>query len=132
MTFLLDTCTISDFIKGEEGVVSKMLSLPPFEIAVSAVSRMEVEYGLMLNEERTKKLRPKIEAFFEAVTLLPFTAEDASTAAAIRAELKNSGIPIGPYDILLAGTALRRELIFVTSNVKEFQRVKGLKIENWR
>lgn len=132
MMYLLDTCTISDFVKGDKGVVSRMLSLPPFEIAVSAVSRMEVEYGLMLNEERTKKLRPKIEAFFEVVNLLPLTPEDAMTAATIRVDLRRSGIPIGPYDILLAGTALRRELVFVTSNTEEFQRVKGLKLENWR
>lgn len=132
ISYLLDTSVISDFVKGESGVVSKLLSIPPWMIAVSAVSRMEVEYGLLLNEARAHQLRSKIEAFFDTVHVMPFFTEDATSAAAVRAELKKAGTPIGPYDILLAGTALRRDLIFVTSNVNEFKRVKGLKLENWR
>lgn len=131
-TYLIDTCVISDFIKGQSGVVSRMLSLAPGLIAISTISQMEVEYGLLLHEARARKLRPKIGAFFDSVLLLPFSEKDALAAATIRSELKRQGILIGPYDILLAGTALNRELILVTSNTNEFQRVKSLKIENWR
>ena len=131
MTYLLDTCVISDFIRGEPKVVSKMLSLPPNAIAVSTISRMEVEYGLSLNEERAKNLRPKIKVFFDSVHLLPFSGEDAVNAADVRSKLKKAGLPVGPCDILLAGAALNRDLVFVTSNDKEFQRVDGLRIENW-
>lgn len=132
MTYLLDTCVISDFVKGERGVVDRLLSLSPDEVAVSAVSLMEVEYGLALNVARAKKLRPQLKAFFDSTHLLPFAGEEAVCAAAIRAELKKIGTPIGPYDVLLAGTALHHDLVFVTSNTGEFQRVKDLVVEDWR
>lgn len=57
--------------------------------------------------------------------------EDALATAAIRATLKVLGTPIGPYDLILAGCALRRGLMFVTDNVDEFKRVEGLTTENW-
>lgn len=131
MTYLLDTCVISDFIKGEKGVVSKMLSLQPNWIAVSTISKMEVEYGLSLSESRARQLAPRIKAFFDSVHLIPFSGEDATSAAVVRAQLRKAGTPIGPYDVLLAGTAVNRDLILVTSNVSEFRRVKGLRLENW-
>ena len=131
-TYLIDTNVISDFIKGHAGVVRRLLSVAPNAIAISSISEMEVEYGLLLNEERAKKLRPKLKSFFEVIHIIPFDKEDAHSAAQIRADLKKSGTPIGPYDILLAGSARNHKLIFVTANMDEFTRVKGLKIENWR
>ena len=131
MKYLLDTCVISDFLKGNENVKKRLLSEPPSNIFVSTITVMEVEYGLMLNPERTQKLQKPIALFFESVEVLPFTDSDAKESAKIRAELKKEGKPIGPYDILLAGTALNREIVFVTNNVDEFSRVMGLKVENW-
>lgn len=57
--------------------------------------------------------------------------EDAQATARIRAILKTKGTPIGPYDVMLAGCAKQRNLIFVTDNTKEFQKIDGLVIENW-
>ena len=61
-----------------------------------------------------------------------YTQEDASHTAIVRALLKHQGTPIGSYDILLAGTAVNHNLIFVSANLKELSRVKGLIFENWR
>jgi tRNA(fMet)-specific endonuclease VapC len=55
----------------------------------------------------------------------------AKEAAAIRAQLEKQGVPIGPYDLLIAGLARSRDLTLVTNNTQEFNRVDGLKIENW-
>lgn len=132
MKYLIDTCVVSDFVKGESGVVGRLLSLAPDDIAVSVISRMEVEYGLAINPERAKRLRRPLESFFQSVHQLPMTVEDALSAASIRSELKRIGRPIGPYDVLLAGTALQRDLTFVTSNTGEFERIRDLHIENWR
>ena len=93
---------------------------------------MEVDYGLALNVERARKLAPLLDAFFSAILTLPFDAADARAAAAIRAALKNQGQPIGAYDVLIAGTALARGLVVVTSNTGEFKRVSGLQLEDWR
>ena len=132
MKYLLDTCTVSDFVKGQQKVLARVKATPPNLIAVSALTRMEVDYGLALNAERAKKLAPMLDAFFATIVTLPFDEADAKAAAAIRAALKTQGQPIGAYDVLIAGTGLARGLVVVTSNAGEFKRVSGLQVENWR
>jgi tRNA(fMet)-specific endonuclease VapC len=63
--------------------------------------------------------------------IIPFDREDAVASGAIRAALGESGTPIGPFDVLIAGQALCRGLVLVTANTREFSRVEGLSIENW-
>lgn len=132
MTYLLDTCTVSDFVKGQPSVLARVKTTPPNLIAVSALTRMEVDYGLALNAERARKLAPMLDAFFSTIATLAFDEFDATAAAAIRAALKTQGQPIGAYDVLIAGMGLARGLVVVTSNVGEFKRVSGLKVEDWR
>jgi len=132
MKYLLDTCTVSDFVKGQPKVLARVKATPPNLIAVSALTRMEVDYGLALNAERARKLAPILDAFFSSIATLPFDEADAQAAAAIRAALKTQGQPIGAYDVLIAGTGLARGLVVVTSNVGEFKRVSGLQVEDWR
>ena len=132
MKYLLDTCTVSDFVKGQPNVLARVKATPPNLIGVSALTRMEVDYGLALNTERAKKLAPILDVFFSTIATLPFDEADAQAAAAIRAALKTQGQPIGAYDVLIAGTGLARGLVVVTSNVGEFKRVSGLQVEDWR
>ena len=132
MKYLLDTCTVSDFVKGQTNVIARVKATSPQLIAVSALTRMEVDYGLALNAARAKQLSPMLDAFFASIVTLPFDEAEAKAAAAIRAALKTRGQPIGAYDVLIAGTALARGLIVVTSNVGEFKRVSGLLVEDWR
>ena len=72
------------------------------------------------------------DASFPSIATLPFDEADARATAAIRAALKTRGQPIGAYDALIAGTALARGLVVVTSNAGEFKRVSGLQVEDWR
>src|ERR1035437_5120695 len=116
MKYLLDTCTVSDFVKGQPKVLARVKATPPNLLAVSALTRMEVDYDLELNAERARKLAPILDAFFSAIATLPFDEADAEAAAAIRAALKTQGQPIGAYDVLIAGTGLARGLVVVTSN----------------
>lgn len=132
MKYLLDTCTVSDFVKGQPNVLARIKATPPHLIAVSALTRMEVDYGLALNPDRARKLAPVLDGFFSAITTLPFDTADAQAAAAIRAALKRLGQPIGAYDTLIAGTGLAKGLVVVTSNLGEFRRVAGLQVEDWR
>ena len=132
MKYLLDTCTVSDFVKGHPNVLACVKATPPDLIAVSVLTRMEVDYGLALNAERARKLAPMLDAFFSTITTLPFDEADAKATAAIRASLKIVGQPIGAYDVLIAGAGLARGLVVVTSNVGEFNRVSGLQVEDWR
>lgn len=132
MKYLLDTCTVSDFVKGQPGVMARIKATAPNQLVVSSITRMEIDYGLALNSERAGKLAPMIDAFFSVVGCLAFDTAAAHAAAAIRAALKKNGQPIGAYDVLIAGTGVAHGLIVVTSNVGEFNRVGGLQVENWR
>ncbi len=132
MRYLLDTCVVSDFIKGEPGTTAKLKTTTPADIAISSITVMELRYGLAINPQRTQKIEPTISSFLSAVITLPFTTPEAEQAAQIRAALKSLGQPIGAYDALIAATALQHNLIMITANQREFERVPGLQIENWR
>ena len=132
MQYLLDTCVISDFIKGEPGTQTRLKQTSPADIAVSVISVMELRYGLLNNPQRANKIEPAITSLLNSVSILEFSEDDAEQAAQVRSILKKQGQPIGAYDILIAATALRHGLTMVTANQKEFDRVAGLQIQNWR
>jgi tRNA(fMet)-specific endonuclease VapC len=132
MGYLLHTCVVSDFVKGENNTLKRLKSSSPNDIFISSITVMEVKYGLAINPERALKIQALIETFLSSITILPFSSEAAEQAAQIRSILKAAGTPIGSYDLLIAATALTHNLIIVTSNVREFQRVPDLQIENWR
>lgn len=132
MNYLLDTCTVSDFFKKDPHTLRHFQSLSPKQLYISSVTIMEIEYGLTLHQEKEKKIRPIWESLLEVIVTLPFCSECAKKSAALRATLKNSGRLIGPYDILLSGTALAHNLTVVTSNTKEFSRTPEITVEDWR
>jgi tRNA(fMet)-specific endonuclease VapC len=132
MKYLLDTCTVSDFVKGQTGVQTRIKATPPHLIAISTVTRMEIEFGMQLNPDRAKKLTSMMDAFLSSITILPFEDADAKAAGGLRSALQKQGQPIGAYDVLIAGCGLARGLVVVTSNASEFKRVSGLQVENWR
>lgn len=132
MKFLLDTTVISDFTRGVPFVMERLKRTARAAVAISAVTAMEIEYGLKLNPARARKIEPMIRALLSDLRELPFQHEDAQAAAAVRAALTKRGTPIGPYDVMIGGTALRYGLILVTSNSDEFQRISGLIVEDWR
>ena len=132
MKFLLDTTVISDFTRGVPTVLDRLKSTSKGHAAISTVTAMEVEYGLTLNPARARKIEPMIQALLLDLKTLPFEREDANATAAVRAALARRGTPIGPYDVMIAGTALRHGLILVTSNSDEFERISGLILEDWR
>lgn len=132
MKYLLDTCTVSDFVKGQPGVLARVKATSPQFIAISTVTRTEIEFGMQLNPDLARKLLPVMDAFLSSIAILPFEDADAKAAGAIRAALQKQGQPIGAYDVLIAGCALARGMVAVTSNLGEFERVGGLQVENWR
>lgn len=132
MKYLLDTCVLSDFARGEASTLGRAKTTPPELITVSSITLMEVEFGLALDASRARRLAPVMHALFKAITVLAYDAEDARATAILRAALQRKGRPIGAYDALIAGCALARGLVLVSSNEREFGRVSGLRVENWR
>ena len=132
MSYLLDTCVISDFFKKVPKVVKRFEEASPDEIHISSITVMEVEYGLSLNMEREKKIRPLWKAPLNHIHVVRYSQQCALASASIRASLKISGMAIGPYDVLIAGTSLANHMTIVTSNTREFQRIAHLTLEDWR
>lgn len=131
MKYLLDTNVLSDFARGQEGVIARLRMEPPPQLAVSVVTEMEVEYGLARNPNLAPRVREVMRMLLNTISVLPFEREDARVSAQLRASLNSQGTPIGAYDLLLAASALRRGLKVVTHNAREFARVSGLGIEDW-
>jgi len=100
-------------------------------ILVSSIAVFELWYGVA-KSSRQDFNRKRLEAFLSGpILVLPFEDTDAHGAGTLRAALERSGKPIGAYDLLIAGQALRHQLTLVTSNVSEFSRVKGLVWQDW-
>ncbi len=97
-------------------------------VGVSSIVAFELYYGAFASARLDRNLAAIDRMRFSVV---PFDQSDARRAGAIPAELKPRGTPIGPFDILIAGQALARNLTLVTNNVREFRRVPNLKVEDW-
>ena len=99
------------------------------DLAVSAIVTHELFYGAFKSRRAAQNLALIDALQFE---VLEFDKEDARQAGEIRALLASKGTPVGPYDVLIAGQAVARDLILVTRNTHEFGCVTGLQIEDWQ
>jgi len=100
-------------------------------IFVPTVVFFELAFGVHKSARREWNAK-RLQEFLEApIQLVPFEQQDASAAAEIRAELQAAGKPMGAYDYLIAGQARARNLTLITSNVREFSRVRGLAWADW-
>lgn len=128
--FVLDTNTVIYYFKGQGRVAERLLQVAPNEVALPSIAVFELSVGV-LKSDNVARRQEQLEVFLEAVTTLPFGLAEAARAAQVRAELEARGLPIGPLDVLIAGTALAKRATLVTRNVREFGRVDGLMVENW-
>ena len=127
---MLDTNTLIYFFKGMGRVAERLLAHSPQGIGIPAVVLYELEVGLAKSVQPEKR-QQQLAQMQAVVAILPFGTAEAQAAAQIRAALERAGEPIGPYDVLIAATALANGGILVTHNVREFGRVPGLQIEDW-
>jgi tRNA(fMet)-specific endonuclease VapC len=101
----------------------------PGDVAISAIVAHELFYGAFKSRRMAQNVA-LVDALQFAV--LEFDGEDARQAGEVRAFLATKGTPIGPYDVLIAGQAMARNVILVTHNTDEFGCVKGLRVEDWQ
>ena len=133
MDYLLDTNACIALINGHPPTVRARLqkAAASAHVLVSSIASFELWYGVS-KSTRQDFNRKRLEAFLSGpILILPFEDADSRAAGAIRAALESAGKPIGAYDLLMAGQALRHQLTLVTSNVSEFSRVKGLHWQDW-
>jgi tRNA(fMet)-specific endonuclease VapC len=112
-------------------LLSRVEAAEPPALTTSSVVAHELCYGAYRNQKIEFNLETR-RLLFADLVVLEFDREDARTASEIRTTLARQGTPIGPYDVLIAGQARARGLVLLTSNLSEFQRVDGLKVEDGR
>jgi tRNA(fMet)-specific endonuclease VapC len=130
MKYCLDTNTLIYFFKGLGDVSNRLLGTPPGEIAIPTVVLYELEVGIGKSTSPRKRMT-QLQEITSLVNIIAFGQVEAKCAASIRLKLEQGGIPIGPDDILIAASALANNSTLVTHNTSEFERVSGLKIEDW-
>jgi tRNA(fMet)-specific endonuclease VapC len=131
MTYLLDTNTIIRYLNGRAPNVRVRLSaIPLTELAVSTIVVAELRYGAAKSMNPVKALATQ-DQLLSLVDIIPFDQAAADTYGQIRAMLEQQGRPIGANDLLIAATALSRQMTLVTHNTGEFSRIPGLLLDDW-
>lgn len=126
---LLDSNILIHCLKGREPAASRFREAIPSEIAIPAIVAYELEYGTL---KVTGTARRRIlSQMLDGLEVVQFDRKAAREAARIRVELERRGVVVGPLDLLIAGTALSRGDVLATNNIREFSRIKGLRLEDW-
>jgi tRNA(fMet)-specific endonuclease VapC len=135
LKYLLDTNVIIALIKATPTPVRERFESEQSKGStqfVSSIVIFELWYGVFRSARREENAQSLARFLSGPISLLPpFDEADARFAAEVRAEMDSIGRPIGDYDLLIAGQALRHELTLVSANAKEFGRVKNLSWEDW-
>ncbi len=131
MTYMLDTNICIYVMKRKpENVLKRFQEKLDSGLCISSITLAELEYG-MKHSSAPFKNEQALLRFLAPMSILPFGAAAAAEYGSIRSYLQNRGILIGPLDMLIAAHAKTENTILVTNNVREFERVPNLEIENW-
>jgi tRNA(fMet)-specific endonuclease VapC len=131
MIYLLDTNICIAYLRTPlSSVAQKLATLAPTVVALSAVTAFELFRGAYRSTQVAHNLA-QVSTFVGQFQYLPFDLAVADIAGQIDADLMAHGLRIGPYDTLIAATALAHNMILVTHNTREFSRVSGLHLEDW-
>lgn len=131
MEYLLDTNICIYIIKRKPiGVLEKFKTFPLGSIAISTITLAELHYGIQKSSAPDKNLIA-FNQFIIPLEVIDFVYNATIQYGKIRANLEKKGTPIGPLDTLIGAHALSIGATIVTNNVNEFERIEGLKIENW-
>ncbi|SDM74031.1 tRNA(fMet)-specific endonuclease VapC [Franzmannia pantelleriensis] len=130
LKYMLDSHICIFTIKNRPPQVRDTFKRHHAQLCISTVTLMELIYGAEKSASPERNLEV-VEGFAARLEVLDYDGHAAAHSGQLRAELAKSGTPIGPYDQMIAGHARSRGLVVVTHNIGEFQRVPGLRVENW-
>ena len=130
LKYMLDTNICIYVNKNRPPEIREAFNRHAGQICLSAVTWGELVYGAE-HSARPEENLAVIEGMSARLEVLAFETHDANHFGQIRSELYRIGNPIGPYDMMIAGHARARGLVLVTNNLREFERMPGLRTENW-
>lgn len=129
--YLLDTNIVSYLIKTQD-----LTLIDRFEeisksaiIGISSITAAELYYGI--KKKNSAKLKASVDLFLSPLTVFAFDAQAALIYGDIRTDLELKGLPIGAHDLLIAAHAISLKSTLVTNNMREFERLAGITVENW-
>lgn len=127
--YLLDTNICIALLRGNREVAQKLVNIGEGNCFLSVITLYELTFGAYYSKREEQEM-PKVEQFTERFPIVSLLGS-AKEYAILKTQLRASGTPIDEFDLLIAATALSDDYILVTDNVKHFQRITDLKIENW-
>ncbi len=130
LKYMLDTNIVIYTMKNRPDHMKKVFNQHHGQMCISAITLGELVFGAEHSQQVERNLID-IEKMISRLDVLPFDDKAAYHFGQVRAELYRVGKPIGPYDMMIAGHARSSGLKLVTNNIKEFERVQGLQVENW-
>ena len=128
--YLLDTNLCIRVIRDRPVGLRPRFNTEATSLCISDVVLYELFYGAE-KSARPAENRQVVEQFTARLSVLPYDSDAAAHSAHIRTNLERRGLPIGAYDLMIAGHARSRGLVVVTGNLREFDRVEGLRSEDW-
>ncbi len=130
LRFMLDTNICIYVIKNRPASCREKFNTHSGAMAISSVTLAELMYGAMKSAKPDSNMRT-VEEFSARLTVLDFDTNAAGHYGDIRSVLETQGKVIGPYDMMIAGHTRSQGLILVSNNTREFERIEGLRLENW-
>lgn len=129
MRYLLDTNICIHLLRGEFNLIDKFQEIGLEDCAISEITLAELVFGAE-NSSNPKKNYKIIDTFSEQVKIIPIF-NSIQIYAREKVRLRRNGVMISDFDLLIGSTAIANQLIMITENVKEFERISDIQIENW-
>lgn len=130
LRYMLDTNIVIYVVKRRPLAVLEVFNRHAGEMCISAVTEAELIHGAEKSQQREHNLR-QVEDFTSRLEVLDYGRKAAGHYGDIRADLERKGTPIGVNDLHIAAHARSEGVVLVTNNLREFERVAGLRVENW-
>jgi tRNA(fMet)-specific endonuclease VapC len=130
VNYLLDTDTCIYWLKGRQPVRDKLLAVGWDEVCICVITAAELYYGAY-NSNRVSENLGNAEDFIQNLSVLSLTDPALRKYGELKAELRRIGQTIAEFDLLIASVALAKNYILVTNNTRHYERINGLKLENW-
>jgi tRNA(fMet)-specific endonuclease VapC len=129
--YLLDTNIISYWMRGDKKVIDRIKKYTPADLSLSTITLAEILYGIEKSPVKKKDRRLKIGKISSILDLYSFDESAAGKYAVIRTQLEREGRVISERDTQIASIAMANKLTVVTHNVREFDRIDKLRVEDW-
>lgn len=130
MQYLLDTDTCIYWLNGKNSVKNKLLTIGFPEISICVITVSELYFGAY-NSSKIEQNLITVESFIQSISILPLSNKTLKQFGQLKAKLRKAGTPVADFDLLIANVAITENLILVTNNIRHYERIPNLTLDNW-